>query len=321
MAGQGTEENPCAGPLRDGNARIGASLTSAVAYAALRPSERMELWGALGHGAGRLTVETAINGIQGTDTAWSMAAAGLRSELAVAPEGGSGPSLALVSDALWTGISSDRTRFLEPSGSYVTRLRVGLEGSWTMALEGGGSLTPKLEAGLRLDGGDAETGFGVDLGGGLEWTVPSSGISLDASGRALVAHQDGGFGDWGVSAAFAWDPDPATKRGPSLKLGQDMGGRSGGGLDELFASGPPAEREGTADGGVRISLEMAYGFGRRYGMVGGPYGRLSGRESLEEARLGYRIEPDAAHAADVTLELWVDPTDGNRVGVGLERRW
>ena len=320
LAGQGSEANPCAGPLRDGNADIEASLTSAVAYAALRQSERMELWGALGHGAGELMVKTPINGIQRTDTAWTMAAAGLRNDLVEVSEGDSGPMLTLASDALWMGISSDRTRFLEASNSYVTRLRLGLEAGWSIDLEGDGSLAPRLEAGLRYDGGDAETGFGVDIGGGIKWTVPSSGISFDASGRVLAVHQDGDFKDWGVSASFAWDPDPATKRGPSINLVQELGNQSGGGLDALFASGPPGTVN-TVDGRMRISLDMAYGFGRRYGMVGGPYGRLSGGDSLEEIRFGYRIEPDASHATDVTIELWFEPKGENSVGAGLEWRW
>jgi len=56
-------------------------------------------------------------------------------------------------------------------------------------------------------------------------------------------------------------------------------------------------------------------------MVGGPYGRLSGGDSLEEIRVGYRIEPDASHATDVTIELWFEPKGENSVGAGLEWRW
>ena len=319
-AAQGSTVNTCAGPLRDGNADIEASMTSVIAYAARKHSERTELWGALGHGTGELIVGTAINGTQRTDTAWSMAAAGIRSNLVDAPDEGSNPTLTLVSDALWTGISSDSTRFMEASRSYATRLRLGLEGGWSIDLQGDSTLTPKLEVGVRYDGGDAEKGFGIDLGGGIGWKVPSSGITLDASGRVLAVHNDGNFKDWGLSASLVWDPHPETKRGPSLTFGQELGGRSGGGLDALFESGPPGAVS-SADGAMQISLEMAYSFGLRYGMVGGPYGRLSGRESLEGTRLGYRIEPDAPQASDITLDLWTQPTEANSVGFELEWRW
>ncbi len=133
-------------------------------------------------------------------------------------EGANGPALALVSDALWARTTSDRTAELAASDSDVTRLRLGLEGSWRMAQAGGGSLTPTLELGLRQDGGDAETGFGVELGGGIAWTDPGLGLSLDLSGRTLIAHDDGALEDRGVSAAFAFDPHPASGRGLSLGL-------------------------------------------------------------------------------------------------------
>ena len=51
--------------------------------------------------------------------------------------------LAVTSDALWTRTSSEKTDQLAASDSDATRLRLGLEGSYRMALEGGGSLVPK----------------------------------------------------------------------------------------------------------------------------------------------------------------------------------
>ena len=64
----------------------------------------------------------------------------------------------------------------------------------------GASLTPKLEAGLRHDDGDAETGFGVELGGGLAWVDPRLGLSLDLSGRRLVTHGADDLEDRGFAA-------------------------------------------------------------------------------------------------------------------------
>lgn len=64
-------------------------------------------------------------------------------------------------------ISSEKTHGLAASESDVSRLRLGLVGSWGMALADGGAVTPKLKLGARHDGGDAETGFGVKFGGGL----------------------------------------------------------------------------------------------------------------------------------------------------------
>ena len=45
------------------------------------------------------------------------------------------------------------------------RLRTALEGSRGFTVGGRLSLTPSVEVGLGQDGGDAETGAGMDVGG------------------------------------------------------------------------------------------------------------------------------------------------------------
>ena len=53
------------------------------------------------------------------------------------------------------------------TAAAVTRFRTGLEAARGYALAGRLSLRPSVEVGLRQDGGDAETGAGLDVGGGL----------------------------------------------------------------------------------------------------------------------------------------------------------
>ena len=169
------------------NGRVEASLNAAIPYASLQVLEGLTLWGAAGFGTGEVTLDPDNDAPMSADTEWTMAAAGLRGDLLDPPEDAAGgPALALVSDAMWARTNSEKTRDLAASESGVTRLRVGLEGSWRVALEEGGSLMPTLEAGLRHDGGDAETGFGGELGGGIAWVDPALGLSLDLSGRTCV---------------------------------------------------------------------------------------------------------------------------------------
>ncbi|MYI48907.1 MAG: autotransporter outer membrane beta-barrel domain-containing protein, partial [Rhodospirillaceae bacterium] len=154
----GTDADRCDGAVRAGDGTLEASLTAAVPYASWRASERLKLWGALGYGAGEVTLKTGMGERLGADIDWTMAAAGLRGDVIALPMEGSGLALAVTSDAMWARTTSDKTRdHLEASESDVTRLRLGLEGSYRVALEEGGSLTPKLEVGARHDGGDAET--------------------------------------------------------------------------------------------------------------------------------------------------------------------
>ena len=286
-----------------GDYELEASLTSAVPYAALQASERLRLWGAAGHGTGEVTLKPEPGGSMQSDIAWTMAAAGLRGDVIAPPKEGSGPALAVISDAFRARTSSDRTRDLVATDADVTRLRLGLEASYRMTLDGGGSVTPKLEVGARHDGGDAETGFGVELGGGLAWMDPRIGLSLDLSGRTLIAHGSDDLDDRGFAASLAWDPDPATQRGPSLTLTQDWGGQARGGLDALFRNDPLSDRTGSGEPTARWQAEAAWGFPVFSGrFTGSPHVGLGLATGARDYSLGWRLTPAAnANAPDLSF--------------------
>ena len=67
----------------------------------------------------------------------------------------------------------------------------------------------------------------------------------NVEGRTLIAHASDDLKDRGFAASLAFDPDPATKRGPSLTLRQELGGQTTGGLDALFAPNPLDKRTGS----------------------------------------------------------------------------
>ena len=297
-AGNGRIPALCDGAIRAGDGRIEASSTAAVPYASVQASERVQLWGALGTGSGEITVRTATRSYP-ANTRWSMAAMGLRSEWL---DAASGPSLALTADALWSRSSSEQTRDLAASESDTTRLRLGIEGGWQKTLDNGARLTPKLSVGVRQDSGDAESGFGIELGGGLAWSHADSGWSMDLSGRTLLAHEDADFKDRGWSAALTFDPDPKTRRGPSLTVRQDFGGLSRGGLDALFAPDPLAERAGSADTPSRWSAEVATGLAARDGRwTASPYIGWSLAAQSREYTLGWRLTPETATDTDFSF--------------------
>ena len=303
------QDRLCAGAVREGDGAVEASLTAALPYASLEASQRLTLWGALGYGEGEVTLATAMGGRYRADTTWRMAAAGLRGALLEAPAEGSGPVLALTSDALWARTASEKTLDLAASASDVTRLRLGLEGSWRMALDGGdagaqsgASLVPKLEVGARHDGGDAETGLGIELGGGIAWVHPALGLTLDVSGRTLIAHEDGALEDRGFAAALGFDPRPETERGPSFSLRQDFGGPATGGLDALFAPATLDERSGS-EATSRWTAEAAYGlpaFGGRW--TASPHAGLGLAPGARDYTLGWRWTP-APGAPDLSFGL------------------
>ena len=288
-----------------GAGKVESSLTAAIPWAAVQSSERLGLWGAVGHGAGEVTLRPDGARAMKADTDWTMAATGLRNLLSRPPEGpgsatGAGPALSLVADALWARTGSGRTAGLLASDSDVTRLRLGLEAGWrSMA----GRLTPKLEAGIRHDGGDAETGFGVELGGSIAWHEAGLGLSLDLSGRMLLAHEDGDLEDRGLSASLGFDRDQATERGPSLSLRQEIGRAAGGGLDAVFAQTPLEDRSGS-EAESRWTAVAAWGFpalGGRF--TGSPHVGFGLAAGARDYSMGWRLAPEGATAPDLTFGL------------------
>ena len=311
---------------RAGDGEVEASLTAALPYASVHATPRLKLWGAAGRGGGEVTLKTPDARYR-ANTEWTMAAAGMRGDFLTPLPEGAGASLALTADALWTRITSDRTRGLAASASSVTRVRLGLEGRYPLALDGDGQLTPRFEARARQDGGDAETGRGFELGAGLAFSDPALGLTLDLSGRTLIAHTDDDMKERGYQASLAFDPDPATKRGPSLGLRQEFGGRAEGGLDALFASAPLGERTGRG-AKPRWAMETAWGFpalGGRF--TASPHAGLGLAADAREISLGWRLTPEASTAPDLSLGLKAARRERNTAlpqhtfGVEATLRW
>ena len=92
-----------------------------------------------------------------------------------------GLDLALRGDAFLVETESEAAANTVATKADASRLRLILESSWSLETGGGGLLTPGLDLGLRHDGGDAETGTGVELGGSLRYADPGSGFSIEAS--------------------------------------------------------------------------------------------------------------------------------------------
>ena len=153
---------------------MGSAVTTMLPYARFALSESVSAWGLAGTGAGRLTLDLDGGPSEryGADLAMTLAAMGVRGELVAPAQGASGFALALEADAFWVRTESDSVSTpgvgnLAGARAEASRLRAVLDGSRTFSLSGGATLTPSLELGLRHDGGDAETGTGLELGAGL----------------------------------------------------------------------------------------------------------------------------------------------------------
>ena len=225
-----------------GSGTLESTLTGVHPYLRFRASERLSLWGVLGYGTGDLTLErwTRPETGPGRDLedrhGDGMAAAGARGVLLSAADH-DGFELAARGDARLVRMSSEAVTgaatgaagagLLTASESQTSRVRFMLEGSRGIALAGGQALRPTLEVGLRHDGGDAETGTGIELGAGVSYADPALGLTVEGKARGLVAHEDTDYREWGASGSVRIDPG-AAGRGLSLTLTPAWGADSGG---------------------------------------------------------------------------------------------
>ncbi len=184
---------------------------------------------------------------------------------------------------------------LAAASAETLRLRLGLRAAWERTLASGATLSPRIEVGLRRDGGDAETGAGLETGGGVRYADPARGLSASLDARALALHGDADIKDRGLALEAAWDPRPGASLGPAVTAARSWGGPATGGVDALLG---PDVLPGLRDGGAgRIGLEASWGTapqGMPRGTAGSAYTRVSGAPGAEEVRIGWRVAPDGA---------------------------
>ena len=139
---------------------------------------RVSAWALAGAGNGSITLHQENVKSMKTDLSLRMGALGVKGQVL----DGTGPSalsLNVKSDAMWVGTKSARSQDMIATEGDITRLRLILQGKRVFASESGRMFVPSAEVGLRHDGGDAETGTGLEVGAGLTYT-PERSVLKDA---------------------------------------------------------------------------------------------------------------------------------------------
>ena len=293
---------------------IESTMTTVSPYARLTLSDRISAWGLAGYGTGDMTIVQKANDATGqpervtrTDLSMRLAALGGRGALLQADESG-GFDLALRADAFYVETTSEAISNEGDTSADASRVRLALEGSRAFQV-GDGVFTPGLELGLRHDGGDAETGTGVELGGRLSWADPETGLGMDLNVRALVAHEDSNYREWGASGAVRLAPGERG-RGLSFSLAPTWGA-PGSGVDRLWSArdaGGLAPGDGTFEPESRLEGELGYGLpllGDRFtGTPNVGFG-LTGA-GARDYRIGWRLT--SAVPGDPGFEVTLDAT-------------
>ena len=284
-----------------------SSVTGLYPWLGYQATDRITVWGVGGYGGGGLLLTPQGGPALESGLSMKMAAAGTRGELVTGVA--SGFALAFKADALWVGTSiggaDGPAGRLAATDAAVTRFRTGLEGSQAYTVAGRLSLTPSVEVGLRHDGGDAETGAGMDVGAGLVVSDSSTGLSLDVRVRTLLVHQAEGFRERGVALSLSYNPTPSMPLGFTARVAPSWGGEARSGAEALWSRETMA---GTAHGsfaqGNRLDGEVGYGLPVGSRFVGTPRVGFSASEYGRDYRVGYRL--GVLDQGNANFELGVD---------------
>ena len=276
-----------------GSGRMESRLTAVYPYGRYAVTDRLDLWAMGGYGEGTMSVEPAGGSALETDLGMTLGAVGARGNLREPPPGG-GIALILRADALWVRTESEALRsgsgFLSGAQADTSRMRLILEGERAYRLTNGGTLTPALELGVRQDGGDAETGTGMEAGARISFK--RQGLAVEGAVRTLLSHEDEKYGEWGASASIRLEPGK-DGRGLSFSVAPSWGATGSAaerlwGLDDTRGLAPDGEFEA----GRRIDARVGYGlpvFGGRF--TGTPEFGLGVSDGNREYRIGWRLSP------------------------------
>ena len=269
------------------------TLTAIHPYVSHVLADGSHLWGSMGYGQGEARIREG-SATRKTDLSqWNVALGGRRVLLEEAGRIAGGITrIALKGEGALAQLDTDAQEELTELTVKTTRLRLLLEGSHERALQGGTTLTPALEAGLRHDGGDLGSGLGLEAGASVTWRNPRAGWLAELRARSLLAHEKD-RDEWGISALVRMEPG-VDGRGLSLSFGPEYG-HTASGMESWFdyRLSPATTNSATQDDREgRLEAELGYGIGvSRTGAMAllTPYTGFSlGQSGSETFRVGAR---------------------------------
>ena len=156
----------------------------------------------------------------------------------------------------------------------VYRVRAGVEANARI----NNVLRPYVEANVRSDGGSAETGVGLEFGGGMRIAYPAWRLRGDVHAQGLVMHTAAGFSEWGISGFVQVgnrSEGLMMRVRPSWGLGQGM---------SLYGQQTIRDAAPMGTGVHRTELELGYGVPWKEGSARS----IMGMTQLSQGRM-YRL--------------------------------
>ena len=301
--------------------RYESDITSVHPYAGWSSKKGVSLWGTVGYGRGEMAIDEEARKRETSDSTLRTASVGLSGRLSSWGEVSEMGMITLraKAEASLVQVDLEGSGLIEELAVNASRLRLAVELGEERTFSGNHRLGSSVELGLRHDGGDGETGAGIEVGGRLGYSDEGSGFKIEGRGRVLVGHQSD-YEEWGAQVLISYDPGVANQ-GLSFRL-QPAYGVAASGVRRLWEEGMAemnSNRYGAASGG-RLDAELGYGFTRLGGMLT-PYGVLSVDEARRRYRLGGRFEIGSSFGVSLEGER-SERVDGRREhGVLLIGEW
>ena len=229
---------------------VDARLTSVLPYGRWTAGGGLSVWGLLSAGWGEVELVDDL-GATRTGIGLGLLALGWRQELEAWQE----VEWALRGDGFMVEVDSEAAWMLPATRAGVQRLRLMLEGGREWSVAEHGRLRTKVELGGRWDGGDAQRGYGSEVGGSLEYVDSRLGVGIEGRGRYVLGHESQGFRTWGASLGVRVDPGGD---GEGMWIGlSPVWGAPHSGVQSLWEGGPQGggSKESSS---VRMALEAGY---------------------------------------------------------------
>ena len=287
------------GSSRNTSGQLKTRMTSLHPYLGWTASERLNLWMTVGYGQGKIEYNDSGLSPSASDTSLTTTAFGSRYRL---NDGG----FRMLGEAVTVDLKTEAwgTR-LTVKGNEARRirthgLRFAIEGTQERKMETGATLTPYGELGVRWDGGEGDTGTGLELGGGLKLLAPCLCQTLDASARYLALHESGRK-EWGVGMSIRRD---LNYDGTGMSYGASLShGKTGSEVETLWESSVAGRADEADRLATRLATRLAAEVG--YGLYGadGIYTPYTGLGLVDNGSRDYSIGIRYTGEAALSLRL------------------
>ncbi len=245
----------------------------------------MSLWGSVGYGQGRAEVSTGNVTSKVSMLSLSGGVKGKLSQTGLSLKG----DISLVRTDVENTIKVDNNQ----------RLRLVLESERQRTLASGGTITPVLEAGLRYDSGDGESGLGAVLGAGIRHNL--DGWVVKGKVHAVVGQNN--YQEWGIHGTIEKAPN-VNQQGLSFSVNPSYGAtdirmQQVYGRDQTSVS-----NNGTSnDYAMRLNARMDYGLsvsGIRGMLI--PYSKATLGGQSKDYELGINWKRHSAFNINLSVE-------------------